>query len=333
MLTLESRKHTAGKLMTLLRLRHYLAAAALAALFAALACAQVYAPDSLADQPASMTLLQAAILGVVEGLTEYLPVSSTGHLILTQHLLGIPADTAAGAFAITIQAGAIVAVLALYTARVRQMASGLIGRNPLGLRLATNIAWAFLPAAVVGLAAQDLIKAYLFGGEAWGMWPIVAAWFLGGVAILAVAFYRKSRRQPPHAGLQLDQLTWQLAILIGVFQCAALWPGVSRSLVTIVGGVIVGLSLPAAVEFSFLLGVATLGAATLYDALKHGDEMLAAYGLAPLLVGFIAATLSAALAVSWMVAYLRSHGLSLFGYYRIALALLVALAILTGFID
>ena len=256
-----------------------------------------------------MDNFQALILGLVEGLTEYLPVSSTGHLLLAQRWMGIPSSTASDAFAICIQAGAILAVLGLYRARVGQMVLGLAGRDPQGLRLLLNLVAAFIPAAVLGLLLEKPIKKYLFGGDAWGLWPVVAAWFIGGLAILA-------------------QLTLRMALIVGVAQCLAMWPGVSRSLITIVGGVLVGLSLPAAVELSFLLGVITLSAATAYDAFKHGSEMLATYGPVPLLIGFGAAWLSAVLAVQWMVGYLKSHGMEIFGWYRVVLAIAVAMWLL-----
>ena len=127
-----------------------------------------------------MTLLDALILGIVEGVTEFLPVSSTGHLILTQRALGLEDTSAADAYAICIQAGAIVAVLGLYRARVAQMVRGLLGRDPAGLRLAACIVLAFVPAAVCGLSFSDVIKAHLFG-----LWPVVGAWFVGGLVILA----------------------------------------------------------------------------------------------------------------------------------------------------
>lgn len=273
---------------------------------------------------------EALVLGVVEGLTEYLPVSSTGHLLLTQRALGIEESTAANAFAICIQAGAIAAVLTLYFQRMSQMARGVLGQDPAGRRLAINLVLAFLPAAFAGLLLEKPIKQYLFGGEEWGMWPVVAAWFVGGIAILVVSYFRSRRRETSGGGLDLLQLTWTMALIIGSMQCIAMWPGVSRSLVTIVGGVLVGLSLSAAVEFSFLLGVATLGAATCYDGLKHGAEMLETYGWFTLMLGFAAAWISALLAVRWMVNYLNRHGMQVFGYYRIALALAVGIWILTG---
>ena len=178
--------------------------------------------------------------------------------------------------------------------------------------------------AVLGLLLEKPIKKYLFGGDAWGLWPVVAAWLVGGIAILAVSFARRRRGSSPTTGLDLEQLTIRMALIVGFAQCLAMWPGVSRSLITIVGGVLVGLSLPAAVELSFLLGVITLSAATAYDALKHGPEMLATYGATPLLIGFGAAWLSAVLAVKWMVGYLKSHGMEIFGWYRVALAFVVA---------
>ena len=271
-----------------------------------------------------MDNIQAFILGIVEGLTEYLPVSSTGHLLLAQRLMGIESTTASDAFAICIQAGAIVAVLGLYRARVAQMAMGLLGRDKTGRSLFINLVSAFIPAAVLGLLLEKPIKKYLFGGDAWGMWPIVAAWFVGGLAILAVSLSRKRRGASPATGLDLNQLTIKMALIVGFAQCIAMWPGVSRSLITIVSGVLVGLSLPAAVELSFLLGVITLTAATAYDALKHGSEMLETYGIVPLLIGFGAAWLSAVLAVKWMVGYLKSHGMEIFGWYRVVLAIAVA---------
>lgn len=277
---------------------------------------------------------KALILGIVEGVTEYLPVSSTGHLLLTQRALGIPQSESADAFAICIQVGAILAVLGLYFSRVRQMVFGVIGRDPEGLKMAINVLAAFLPAAFIGLLLEKPIKKYLFGGEAWGLWPIVAAWFFGGVAILAVSWWQSSRQTKTHQpGLSLEALTWKMAVVVGLIQCIAMWPGVSRSLVTIVGGVVVGLSLPAAVEFSFLLGLLTLTAATVYDGLKHGQEMLHIFGPLALFFGFLGAWVSAVLAVKWMVAYLKKHGMQIFGYYRIALAIAVAVLIFGGWLS
>ncbi len=281
-----------------------------------------------------MTWWQAILLGMVEGLTEYLPVSSTGHLLIVQELLGLAtgsedAKVAADAYAICIQAGAIVAVLGLYAGRMRQMAVGLMGRDPLGRRLVVNLLAGFVPAALVGLTLNDLIKEYLFGP-----WPVVAAWLIGGAVILLADRWRGHRGHrggvTPHEGFGLMNLTWRLALIVGFAQCIAMWPGVSRSLVTIVAGVLVGLRLAAAVEFSFLLGAVTLGAATCYDGLKHGPIMLEHYGITEMFIGFLFAFISAVMAVKWMVSYLKKHGMSVFGYYRIVVAVVVALMLVTG---
>ena len=264
---------------------------------------------------------QAMLLGIVEGVTEYLPVSSTGHLILTQRLLGIPANQAAGAYAVCIQAGAILAVLGLYRAQVKRMLSGLLGRDRAGLALAGNIVVAFLPAAVAGLLFGSLVEKYLFG-----LWPIIGAWFVGGLAILLVSSRRQMDRPETAAeDAGLEMLNWRMALLIGAAQCLALWPGTSRSLVTILAGSLAGLSLSSAVEFSFLLGVLTLTAATGYKTMQGGWLMVQAYGWHTMLTGFFFATVSAALAVKWLVGYLNRHSLSIFGTYRIALAALASL--------
>lgn len=262
-----------------------------------------------------MDLLQALILGLVEGITEYLPVSSTGHLLIAQRLLGIEASAAANGFAIAVQGGAIVAVLGTYRQRVAGMLQGLLGRDAAGLNLALCIIAAFVPAAILGVLFDDRIEEYLFGVK-----PVIAAWVVGGVLILALSKWVRARRE----GLDLAQLGWRAAILIGLAQSVAMWPGTSRSLVTILGGLAVGLSLAAAVEFAFLLGVLTLTAATAYTVLKIGDGMLVAYGWPALLTGFIAAWISAALAVKWMVAWLNRHGLAVFAWWRFVAAALAA---------
>lgn len=261
-----------------------------------------------------MELWQALILGLVEGLTEYLPVSSTGHVLVAQRLLGIEANEASNAYAIAIQAGAIAAVLGLYRKRIGQMAQGMLGRNPDGSRLAFALVVAFMPAAIVGLAFNESIERQLFGP-----WPIIAAWAAGGVLILALDRNQLIRR----TGLDLETISYRTALLVGTAQCAALWPGVSRSLATILGGIFAGLSLAAAVEFSFLLGLITLGAATAYKAVQSGPAMLEAYGPVALFAGFGVAWLSAVVSVRWMVAWLGRRGLGVFAWWRIVAALAV----------
>ncbi len=295
--------------------------------FAASSSAADAPTQEYVDEPVHMTFWQAFVLGAVEGFTEYLPVSSTGHLILTQRAMGIgqteETKQAADAYSISIQAGAILAVLTLYFPYMRRMLNGLLGRDPGGLRLAINIGVAFLPAAVIGLLFHEQIKAYLFN-----LWAIVFSWFVGGIVILWMA--RSPKGQPDRPGLSVEDLTWKHALFIGFMQCIAMWPGTSRSLVTIIGGLLVGMNLTSAVIFSFLLGVITLTAATAYDTLQHGELMMEVFGIGNILIGFIVATIAAIISVKWFLGYLKRHGLALFGYYRIGLAVVVASLILAG---
>lgn len=261
-----------------------------------------------------LTPLKAIVLGAVEGFTEYLPVSSTGHLLVTQRLLGLgegDATAAADTYAIAIQIGAIVAVVVLYWRRLGQLASGVIGRDVDGRRLLGRLVIAFVPAAVVGLLLGDSIKDRLFGP-----WPVVAAWLVGGVFLVWW--------HPRPGRLDLTALTVRHATIIGAAQILALWPGMSRSLVTIAAALALGASMSAAVEFSFLLGLATLSAATLYDLAKNGQTLLADYGWRTPLLGGLVAFITAVVAVRWLVSFLHTHPLSIFGWYRIGIAVTVA---------
>lgn len=275
-----------------------------------------------------MTWWQALILGIIEGVTEYLPISSTGHLILASWLLGLDTDResreAVNTFNILIQSGAILAVLTLYRTRIRQMARGLTGKDPVGLRLVTNLCIAFLPAAVLGPLLAERIDNYLFAP-----WPVVGALFVGAWLMLAVAFSRRMNRTE-HSGRDLDHITWQIALLIGFGQCIAMWPGTSRSMMTIVAAMILGLSPRAAAEFSFLLGLITLTAATGYKGVFNGAEMLEQISWLPLLVGFIAATVSAMIAIKWFIGILVNKGMAPFGWYRLVLATVLAICLLAG---
>lgn len=319
-----------------------------------------------------MTLLDAIILGLVEGVTEYLPVSSTGHLIIVTALLGL--DNAAlkpaiAAFSIVVQGGAILAVLGLYWPRIVQMLRGLAGRDPLGRRLAINIIVAFLPAAILGPLLADAIKAYLFRPV-----PVLAALALGGIWMiwldrwrerrarrqrkleLHAAHARETERTAKHAArapaahvdaehlpadITLETLDYRRALLIGLFQVVALWPGASRSMMTIAGGTLLGMRPKAAAEFSFLLGLPTLGGACIYTLAKDywqarhegRPTMLEQLGAAPVVVGIVVATAAAAVAIRFLVAFLNRHGLAPFGWYRIVLAALLGGAILLGIVS
>lgn len=288
---------------------------------------------------------QAAILGLVEGITEYLPISSTGHLIITSALLGLDDPATKGAvdaFNIVIQGGAILAVLGLYRKRVVQMLKGLIGKDQAGFRLAMNLFIAFLPAAILGVMFDDWIEARLFF-----LWPVAGALFVGGIYMILVDRLRMARLREDeklNPGKEhefgLEQMNGFQALIIGLLQCIAMWPGVSRSMMTITGGVLVGLRPKQAAEFSFLLGLPTLGGATVFkfyknitDSAEAGEpNMIELLGWSNLLIGIAVATVSAMLAVRWLVGFLNKHGLAVFGYYRIALCgVLVALA-LTGIV-
>jgi undecaprenyl-diphosphatase len=270
-----------------------------------------------------MSLLAALVLGIVEGVTEYLPVSSTGHLILAAWLLGLGSDAArweaAFTFNIVIQAGAIAAVLGLYRARVAQMARGLAGKDTAGRRLLVRLFVAFLPAAVTGLLLEDVVERYLNGP-----WPVVGALFVGGVLLLLLGRLAPLR----HDARDVDEISLRHAFWIGLFQCVALWPGTSRSMMTIGAALLLGYRPRAAAEFSFLLALPTLGAATAYKAVKDGPQMIGELGAPALVVGFLAAAVSAALAVRWLVGFLDRRGVAPFGWYRIVVAVLFAALIL-----
>jgi len=298
------------------------------------------------DQGSVMTIWEAAVLGVVEGITEYLPISSTGHLIIASDLLGLGETrterSAVDAFNIVIQGGAILAVLGLYFPRVVSMCRGLIGRDPRGQRLAINILVAFLPAAVLGVLLNDWIEARLFNTP-----MVLTALALGGVFMIAIDRFKfDAHRNKPdrdaqgahgksvEAGPDLHELSLGGALAIGLLQSVAMWPGISRSMMTIAGGVLVGLSPRRAAEFSFLLGLPTLGGACVYSLAKDlradGPSMFELIGVAPIVVGVLVATLSAALAVRWLVAFLTEHGLKVFGYYRLVLTAVLGGLIYTG---
>jgi undecaprenyl-diphosphatase len=270
------------------------------------------------DSRPTLSLFQALVLGVVEGATEYLPVSSTGHLLIAEHLMGMDADErqkeAADSLAICIQSGAILAVVMLYFGRIRQIVVGVLGKDPDGLKLLINLVIAFFPAAVLALVLKDWVKQHLFG-----VMPVAAAQFVGGVIIIVYGFMM--RKSNPDDGKEISQLSRKDALLIGTLQCLAFWPGFSRSLATILGCRFVKLKMLAAVEFSFLLGLVTLTAATGYEGLKHGKEMIADYGLAMPLVSLVTAFVAAVVSVRFMVGALGKYGLTPFGYYRILLAI------------
>ncbi len=290
-----------------------------------LVCIQSTAYGLQADEGSTkLTLFSAVVLGLVEGLTEYLPVSSTGHLLITNKLLGLggteASDSALETYAIAIQIGAIAAVLVLYQARIRQMLDGLLGRSEDGRKVLLAVLGAFIPTAIIGLVLRGPVRDNLFGVP-----PIAGAWIVGGIAILVLTRSGVMKQ----TGTELINISLQQAVLIGLAQSLALWPGTSRSLITIIAALVVGMSLAAAVEFSFLLGLITLSAATALSILDGGDELIDQFGYLNPAVGMIVAFISALASIKWMVSWLQEKNLDVFGYYRIAIG--IAAFLLLGF--
>jgi undecaprenyl-diphosphatase len=256
-------------------------------------------------------LIDALILGIVEGLTEFLPISSTGHLILAGDLVGFD-HPSRDVFYVAIQTGAMLAVLWEYRARFLRV----------DLRLWTNLAVAFLPAAVLGLAFGAFIKNHLFKPL-----PVALAFIIGGVIILLV-----DRGKRAATVERTQDMRWRDALKVGFAQCFALIPGTSRSGATIIGGMLFGLSRPAATEFSFFLAVPTLMAAGAYDAWKH-RALLRADDLGMWLVGLVVSFLSAFVVIRWLIRYVATHDFRWFAWYRIAFGVVVLATAWLGWVD
>jgi undecaprenyl-diphosphatase len=256
-------------------------------------------------------LIDALVLGIVEGLTEFLPISSTGHLILAGALLGAN-DERWNVFNIVIQTGAMLAVVWEYRARFFKA----------DLHLYRNLVVAFIPAAVLGLAFSKYIKGVLFHAV-----PVALAFIVGGVVILLVENMSLKPRVE-----STRSMTWLDALKVGIAQCFALIPGTSRSGATIIGGMLFGLSRKAATEFSFFLAVPTLVAAGLYDLWKHRDVLSAAD--APTFgVGMVVSFVCAFVVIRWLIRYVATHDFKPFAWYRIAFGLVVLLTAYLGWVD
>jgi undecaprenyl-diphosphatase len=262
--------------------------------------------------------LKATLLGIVEGATEFIPVSSTGHLILVGDWLGF-SDERAKTFDIFIQLGAILAVAWLYRARVARIAR-VWNEDPADRRLIVNLLLAFLPAAAVGFLTHHWIKAYLFNP-----WVVSIALFAGGVAILGIeALHRQGRVET------VDDIPYRTALGIGIAQCLSLIPGVSRSGATILGGLTLGLSRTAATEFSFFLAVPIMLAATTFDVVKS-QSTLSLADVPLFAVGFVTSFGSAVVVVKLFIRYVSHHTFAAFAWYRIVFGgLLIAYYAATG---
>ena len=258
-----------------------------------------------------MEILNALILGIVEGLTEFLPISSTGHLILASDLLGAN-DERGKVFDIAIQTGAILAVIWEYRARFFRV-------DP---KLWLNLIVAFIPAAVLGLAFGAYIKAHLFSAV-----PVASAFIVGGLIILFV-----ERKKLPFRVDSTEAMTWLDALKVGIAQCFALIPGTSRSGATIIGGMLFGLSRRAATEFSFFLAVPTLLAAGAYDLWKN-RALFAARDLPMFAVGLAAAFACAFIVIRWLIRYVATHDFRPFAWYRIVFGAVVLLTAYFGWVE
>ena len=301
---------------------------------------------------------EAVVLGIVDGLTEFLPVSSTGHLILASWWLGLRGE-AVKVFEVTIQAGALAAVAWLYRDRLISMARGACGQSPEERQVLARLLISFLPAAIAGLLLHTRIQAQLFS-----VTPVIAALAVGGVFMIVVdRWKRRSRARAGHLAAggvgggrastrsafrgcfdsnrfrsadarsgsahaattrtSLDQMTVADAAIIGLAQCLSLWPGTSRAMTTIVAALLLGFSATAAAEYSFLLALPTLGAATLFDALRHRDLLAQDVGWLSMGLGFLSAAVIAVIAIRGFLRYVTRHGLAPFGWYRLGVAALM----------
>jgi undecaprenyl-diphosphatase len=266
--------------------------------------------------------LKALIMGLVEGFTEFLPISSTGHLILTEHLLGFHGmEEKMKVFEIVIQAGAMLAVIWEFRARIIAVLTGL--GDPKQQRFATNVVIAFIPAAVLGVLFDKAIKQVLFAPV-----PVALAFIIGGFVILWVE--KRAKDKPTSARItSVDDIKPLDALKIGIAQAFALIPGTSRSGATIMGSMIFGLSRQVATEFSFFLAIPTLMGATIYSLYKE-RALLSAADLPLFTIGTVSAFISAFLCVRWLLRYISSHTFTVFAWYRIAFGLLVLVTAYTG---
>lgn len=268
-----------------------------------------------------LLLIKAAVMGLVEGATEFLPVSSTGHLILAGDLMNFMDHDKRGVFEVAIQLGAILAVVWEYRARFVSTFAGL-GRDPIANRLIINLAIAFLPLAILGLLFGDVIKENLFKPV-----PVAIAFILGAFVILWA-----EKRQHTITIPTVDDIKPLDALKLGLAQAVALIPGTSRSGATIIGGLFFGLSRQAAAEFSFFLAVPTLGIASIYSMYKARD-LLSFDDIGAWIVGFVFSFISAMIAVRALIRYVSHHDFTVFAWYRIAFGVIVLITAYTGLVE
>lgn len=271
-----------------------------------------------------LLLMKATLMGVVEGLTEFIPVSSTGHLILAGTLLGLTGEKFK-VFEVVIQVGAIFAIISVYAQRLLATLRGLPSGDRMAWRFTGNVLIGFLPAAVLGFLFIGVIKSVLFHPL------VVATGFIAGGLVILWAEARQARGAPVHAQT-VDEVRWRDALKVGLIQCLALVPGVSRSGATIIGGMVVGLGRRAATEYSFFLALPVLVGAAAYDLYKHRD-LLSSADLPFFAVGLVVSWLSAWACVRWLLRFVSSHTFAPFAWYRIAFGLLILVTAQFGWIN
>lgn len=308
--------------------------------------AQATPARAIAAPASELSLSDAIILGVVEGVTEFLPVSSTGHLVIASRVLGLESEKpltdangqplwyrkpsakypqgvpltvkfATDTYLVVIQIGAIAAVALLYWSQFMAMLRGLLGRDPAGLRLLICVVGAFIPAAGLGFLLSDWIEKNLFSIKA-----VIVAQVAGAFLMFFAEWWRRKNPAPqrPSTMPLSSEMSLGRAATIGALQCAALWPGTSRSMMTIVGGYFVGLDPRRSAEFSFLLGFVTLSAASVYKGYKSGAAMIQVFGWSNIIIGGVVAAITAFACVKLLVHLLTRNGLAIFAWYRLALA-------------
>lgn len=277
----------------------------------------------------ALTVRNAVSLGIVQGVTEYLPVSSTGHLILFDQLCcqqednidDIPNDvvkSAKDAYFVIIQFGSILAVLLLYHRRCCSLIAGVFGNDRHGRSLCYNLLLSFLPSAIVGICVDGWLQARLYNKYA-----IACALFVGAIMMIFAERHYVRQNKKRICGTVISTMTPYKSIVIGMLQCLALVPGMSRSMTTMVGGYYVGLKRTEAAEYSFLLGLITLSAATFYKLIHNFHDLFAAINMSQFLIGVVAAFVASVIAIRFLIKFLSSNGMSLFAYYRIVLAIII----------
>lgn len=269
-------------------------------------------------------VFKSIVIAIVEGLTEFIPVSSTGHMIIAGDLMNFPSNEFTKMFEIVIQLGAILAIVVLFWGKLIGLVKSLLRREKSGILFAKAYVIALIPAIIVGFVLESTIDKYLFN-----VWTVLIGLFAGAILLLVV----ETKFRGKATTMEIDQITWKQALKVGIFQCLAMWPGMSRSSSTIVGGWVGGLSTPVAAEFSFFLAIPIMFGASLVKLVKYqmetGLQNLDQTEVVSFALGFIVAFIVALVCVKAFVSYLKKKPMKIFAYYRIGISVLLAVLLLT----